>query len=189
MKENEKKVEEKIKMFQKSSGTCPEIVYVGNKVLREKAKNTNLKEGLEVAEKLKSTLLRYRKITGSGRGLAAPQIGVPKKVFVTYVEDKFWVFINPKILKKSRTKNFLRELCMSSGLFWGDVKRSEKIKMEWTDENGVKLEKEFDGFMARLLQHEYDHLDGIVNLDICERGTIEFALSDPKLEKLRKEDE
>lgn len=182
-------IKEKLEMFKKVIENCPELVYFGEKVLREKSTDTDLKEGLEIAEKLKKVLLGYREATGLGRAVAAPQIGISKKVVVSYVEDKFETYINPKILERSESKNFLRELCMSSTVMCGDVKRSEKIKMEWTDENGARDEKEFDGFMARLLQHEYDHLEGIVNLDICERGSIEFVVTDLKLEKLRKEHE
>lgn len=151
------------------------------------AEEVDLVEALEIAEKLKTVILNFREVTGLGRGIAAPQIGINKKVFVTYVEDKFQIYINPKILEKSEKKNFFRELCMSSGLIWADVKRSQKINLSWTDENGEKQEKEFEGFLARLLQHEFDHLLGVVNLDVCEKGTEEFVLTDPKLETLRDE--
>jgi peptide deformylase len=68
---------------------------------------------------------------------------------------------------------------------WADVKRSRSIKLEYIDEYGNFNVKESDGFMARLLQHEYDHLEGVLNIDIAEPGTIEVMNSDPFLEKLR----
>ena len=180
-------IKQKVVTFQKVMEVCPELVYVGEKCLRQVSKNTDLKEGLEIVEKLKKVLLSYRQITGAGRGVAAPQIGINKKVFVTYVGDEFQVFINPKVVKKSRAKNFYRETCMSSTMLRADVKRSKKITLSWIDENGKNQEKEFDGFLARLLQHEYYHLEGVVNLDLAEKGTIDFLTTNPLEEKLRDE--
>lgn len=68
---------------------------------------------------------------------------------------------------------------------WADVKRSRSITLEYTDECGNFNIKEYDGFMARLLQHECDHLQDILNVDIAEPGTIEEMNSDLFLEKLR----
>lgn len=184
---NNQIIKEKVDIFQKAMEACPELVYVGQKSLREKSEDVSVEDALEIAEKLKSVLLRYRELTGLGRGIAAPQIGINKKIFVTYVDDKFQIYINPRIIEKSESQNFLRELCMSSGIMSADVKRSEKIKLEWTDENGEKHEKEFGAFLARLLQHEYDHLSGVVNLDCCVPGSVEFVITNPKDEKLRSE--
>lgn len=182
-----KTILEKLEVFKEAMAACPELVYVGEKSLREKSEEVELSEGLEIAEKLKSVLLQFRKVTGLGRGVAAPQIGINKAVFVTYVGDTFQTYINPKILEKSESKNFYRELCMSSGIMSADVKRSENIKLEWADENGVRQTQDFDTFQARLLQHEYDHLLGIVNLDCCIPGSIEFVIKNPLEEKLRLE--
>lgn len=175
----------KVELFKQAITGCPLLVYAGHKNLREKSVEVSINEALEIAEKLKETLLNYRKVTGLGRGIAGTQIGINKRVFITYVEDKFQVYINPKIIEKSDTQNLFKELCMSSGLLWGDVKRPEKIKLTWTEETGNEQTKEFDGFIARLLQHEYDHLEGIINLDICKSGTMEFVTTNPADEKLK----
>lgn len=180
-------IQKRVEIFQKAMEACPLLVYAGEKSLRQPSTEVGHDEAMQLAEKLKSTLLDYRSVTGLGRGVAAPQIGINKKVFVTYVDDKFEVFINPQILEVSKEKNLLRELCMSSGVFCADIKRSRKVKLSWTNQFGEKCEKEFDGFWARLIQHEYDHLEGILNLDVCEKGSIEFVVNNPKDEKLRDE--
>lgn len=164
---------------------CPEIVFVGSPVLRQNTQETTLEEGLVITEKLKNILLTYRSIVGYGRGLAAPQIGLNKSVFVTYVNDEFQVYINPEITKRSDEYNLYREGCLSCGYMCADVKRAKSIVINYINENGKPETIEADGFLARLLQHEYDHLLGIVNIDIAETGTIEFMVNDPLKEQLR----
>lgn len=184
---NIQKIQNLNDVFKKILAECPELTFVGDKVLREKTVEVSLEEGLKVAEKLKVTLSKYRSIAGYGRGLAAPQIGENRSVFVTYVNDQFQVYINPKIIKKSDSSNFYREGCLSCGYVWADVKRSKAITMEYMDEKGEVKSTEADGFLARLLQHEHDHLLGIVNIDIAESGSIEFMTDDPLKEQLRDE--
>ena len=184
-------IQKNIEVFGRILKGVPELVYVGEKSLRENSEvvvfenESEFNECLTVVEKLKGVLLKYREITNLGRGVAAPQIGVNKKVFITYVGDAFQIYINPEILEYSDSKNFYRELCMSSTVMSADVKRSETIKLRWIDENKAEQTKEFSGFEARLLQHEYDHLLGIVNLDCCEKGSIEFVVKSPFEEKIR----
>ena len=164
---------------------CPEIVYDGHEVLRKKTEDVTLEQGIVIGNFLIKVLKKYREVTGIGRGLAAPQIGENKSVFITFVDDKFEIYINPRIVDKSENKNLYKEGCLSCAPMWGDVKRSRSIIMEYTDEYGNFNIKKYDGFMARLLQHEYDHLEGILNIDIAEPGTVEVMNSDPFLEKLR----
>ena len=122
---------------------------------------------------------------GWGRGLAAPQIGENKSVFITFVDDRFEVFINPQIVERSTKTNFYRELCMSAGMMSADVERPDWIVMEWMDEKGMKRSEKFDGFKARLYQHEEAHLRGRLNLDDAVTGGIEFVTFDPLKEQLR----
>lgn len=128
----------------------------------------------------------YRKEVGYGRGFAAPQIGESKTVFVTFVDNELQVFINPKITAKSSETTFYRELCLSSGIMAVDTERPEWIVIEWTDVEGKRHKQRFEGFLARLYQHEEAHLRGRLNLDEAAEGGIEFALFDPLQEKLRK---
>lgn len=171
--------------FRKILAECPDLALVGDKVLREKTKEVTLEEGVIVSNKLKEVLTKYRSIAGYGRGLAAPQIGEGKSVFVTFVNDQFQVYINPKIITKSEQFNFYREGCLSCGYVWADVKRPKSITLEYMDEKGKKQTIEADSFLARLLQHEYDHLEGVVNIDIAEPNSIEFMVDDPLKEQIR----
>jgi peptide deformylase len=163
-----------------------EIKYAGDPILRKPTQTVEIKEGKIIGNQLGKVLLRYREIAGIGRGLAAPQIGLNKAVFVTFVEEKLQTFINPRIIGKSKETNFYRELCLSSGIMSADVERPEWITMKWTDIEGKKHKEKFTGFPARLYQHEEAHLRGKLNLDEAVESGIEFALFDPLKEPLRK---
>lgn len=114
-----------------------------------------------------------------GIGLAAPQIGVSEQVFIIK-ESKdapLKIFINPhmsplgtmeaknkKVVKKGKKddKDVRLEGCLSLGDIWGVVDRYKKVLLSYQDENGKQHEKEFSGFLATIVQHEYDHLQGIL---------------------------
>lgn len=130
-------------------------------------------------------LLRYREIAGFGRGLAAPQIGLGKSVFVTFVADQFKTYINPTVKESSGACNLYREACLSCGYLSVDVKRPESVVVEYTNEEGGRETVSADGFLARLLQHEHDHLKGVVNIDRAEYGSINLATNNPLEEKIR----
>ena len=130
-------------------------------------------------------MFRYREMAGMGRGLAAPQIGSDKSVFVTFTDDKLQIFINPRIIERSSSTNFYRELCISSGILSADVERPEWVVMAWIDTEGKRHREKIDGFLARLYQHEEAHLRGVVNLDEAAPQGIEFIALDPLKEKLR----
>lgn len=164
----------------------PEITHLGNPVLRQVCTPVSNEEGTKTANKLIKVLDRYRSLTGVGAGLAAPQIGIAEKVFVTYdgrIKEST-VYINPKITKISAETNYYRESCLSSRMFWSDTERPITITLTWTDLSGTDHEEEFTSFKARLLQHEYDHLLGIPCLDKAIPGTVEYA-GEVKLEKIR----
>lgn len=181
-----KVLQNQTQVFARVLEEIPEIIYAGNPVLRQLTTEVSLDEGLEIAKKLEYVLTKYRSATGVGRGLAAPQIGNSKAVFITYVDDAIETYINPKITEKSDTKNFYKELCMSAGLAAADVERSEWIVLEWIDASGLKRQEKFEGFKARLLQHEEAHLRGRINLDDSAPGGIELITFDPLKEQLRK---
>ncbi|MFA5987297.1 MAG: peptide deformylase [Candidatus Paceibacterota bacterium] len=180
-----KRVKELNNVFGKLLDECPELVFIGDPILRQKTSDVSLEEGLATGDKLKVTLKKYRMVAGFGRGLAAPQTGESKSVFVTFIDDKFKTYINPKIVEKSFEQNFYRESCLSCGFLSVDVKRSVSITLEYTDEQGDKRKERLDDFLARLIQHECDHLFGLVNIDRAEPGSIEFMLNDPLKEKIR----
>lgn len=106
-------------------------------------------------------------------GIAAPQIGKNFRVFVTHPrntktrtigkEDVFRIYINPRISFFSQSKVIIYEGCGSviRGQLFGPVKRPKEIKIEAYDERGYKFEIATDGLLARVIQHEYDHMFGI----------------------------
>ncbi|MEN9328069.1 MAG: hypothetical protein RI947_877 [Candidatus Parcubacteria bacterium] len=179
-------LKERVHTFNRALNEIPDIRYVGDPILRKQTQIVEIADGITVGNMLGQILLRYRKVAGIGRGMAAPQIGLNMAVFATFVSEKLQTFINPIIVEKSSATNFYRELCLSSGIMTADVERPEWIIMEWTDIDGMKQREKIEGFSARLYQHEEAHLRGIVNLDEALPQGIEFATFDPLKEKLRK---
>lgn len=179
-------IKDRVATFSRVLNEIPEVRYVGDSILRQQTQNVEVAEGRMIGEELGKVLLQYREIAGIGRGLAAPQIGMGKAVFVTFVEGKLQTFMNPTISEKSPDTNFYKELCLSSGIMAADVERPEWIVMEWTDSDGAKHKEKIEGFLARLYQHEEAHLRGVVNLDQASPQGIEFAAFDPLNEQLRK---
>jgi len=107
----------------------------------------------------------------NGVGLAAPQVGINKRLMV-YNESgdkKKWmqevIMINPKIVEFSPGKEVDEEGCLSFPDMHGDVERSKWIKVEALNNKGKKIKKKFKGWEARIFQHEYDHLNGVVYVD------------------------
>jgi peptide deformylase len=96
----------------------------------------------------------------NGIGLAGPQIGLSKRIFVMGNQDKLFACINPEILDASG--NVMdQEGCLSFPDLWLNVRRAETIKVRYYNANGGEIETEFTGFIARVFQHELDHLNGI----------------------------
>lgn len=179
-------IKERVATFNRALNEIPEVKYVGNPILRQQTEAVLFEEGIAIGNQLGKILLQYREVAGFGRGFAAPQIGLDKAVFVTFVDGKLQTFINPKMVEKSLETNFFKELCLSSGIMAADVERPEWVIMEWTDEKGVPRKEKVEGFLARLYQHEEAHLRGIINFDEVAPQGIEFATFDPLKEQLRK---
>ncbi len=104
-----------------------------------------------------------------GIGLAAPQVGILKRFFVVDVgEDDARdprVFINPEITGRSNKKSVYEEGCLSLPKQFGDVERAETISLRYQDRDGEQHTLDADGMLARCIQHEMDHLDGILFVD------------------------
>lgn len=104
-----------------------------------------------------------------GIGLAAPQVGVMKRFFVVDVgeddarDPRF--FINPAITNRSDTTSLYEEGCLSLPKQYGDVERADAIGLRYQDRTGVERTLEANGMLARCIQHEMDHLDGILFID------------------------
>lgn len=154
------------------------IIQKGNKNLRKIAKEVPFEE--IKSAKIKNLIKKMKQAISENEeavAIAAPQIGEPLRLFVVseYVlspskekkkEDYgYLVFINPKILKKSHKQKILTEGCLSVANIYGTIKRSEKIKVEAYDENAKKFVKTSAGLFSQVIQHEMDHLGGILFTD------------------------
>ena len=138
-----------------------EVVQVGNEVLRQKcALVENFDEELfALLEDMKHTVK-----DADGAGLAAPQIGVSKRVVVVVVEEGYFEFINPVIISEKGEQTDW-EGCLSVVGKSGIVTRPMKVKIAYYDRKGEKHFLQAKGFFARAICHELDHLDGILYID------------------------
>ncbi len=107
-----------------------------------------------------------------GVGLAAPQIGKNVSVFAIKPKEKVEIIINPEIISVSKTAKELvdehtklMEGCLSLPNLYGPLKRPDSIKINYLDTKGDKISKLFEGFEAQIIQHEIDHLNGILFID------------------------
>ena len=130
-----------------------------------------------------------------GIGLAAIQVGVPKRILVIDLQEPEEegaepvkdprVFINPEIMTSSDEDVPYTEGCLSIPDQYAEVERPDHIRARWLDEQGKAHEENIDGLLAVCLQHEMDHLEGILFIDHLSRLKREMVLK--KLAKLRKE--
>jgi len=132
--------------------------------------NETLRKTSRVVKKINKhiiTLLDDMKETmrsEEGVGLAAPQVGVLRRIIVIEYEDKYYDVINPKILENSG-ETIEDEGCLSVIDIRGLVKRPENITVEYTDRDGKKCVEKNSGILARIFCHEIDHLNGILFVD------------------------
>lgn len=149
------------------------IIKHPNKILRQKSKEIDLNqisslEFKKFLEEMAETMLKK-----DGAGLAAPQVGKNIRLIVTNKNNKPMVMINPQITKKSWAKEIDQEGCLSvvdenDEIYYLPVARHKKLSCIYFDEKGQKKKIETEGLMARVIQHEIDHLDGILFIDRAE---------------------
>ena len=147
------------------------VLTIPNPLLREKSKPVVInKKTSQLVKTLKETLVDKEGKT-KGVGLAAVQIGFPKRVFLAYspASKDFLTFINPEIIWYSKRltnpKKSKLEGCLSVPNKWAFIKRAKAIKIRYQTETGQTVVRRFDGLMACIIQHEYDHLEGILFID------------------------
>ena len=110
-----------------------------------------------------------------GVGLAAPQIGVPLRVIVVEYEDDLYTIINPEIVKSSGEATD-EEGCLSAPHWQAPVTRASSLLVKGRDRNGKEVRIKADDWLARIFQHEVDHLDGVLFLDkVHDRSTIHWV--------------
>jgi len=164
-----------------------EIITYPNPLLREKSQPIqNIQEALSLAQKLQQTILdKEGRLVGVG--LSAIQIGIPKRIFLAFSKSsrKFLIFVNPKIIWYSKaltsgipeTKNKY-EGCLSLPNKWAIIRRAKKIKITYQTLSGQTLTRQFSGQIATIIQHEYDHLEGILFIDRAkEQGEKIYELA------------
>ena len=137
------------------------VVQTGDPVLREKCtevKSFNAELG-KLLDDMKETVRAEQ-----GAGLAAPQIGIPQRVVVIDVDEGFYEMVNPVIIS-TKGEQSGPEGCLSVKGKQGTVIRPYKVKAEYRDRTGKKHKLTADGFFARAVCHELDHLDGILYTD------------------------
>lgn len=155
------------------------IVAYGDPVLRKKCEE--ISEDFEGLEELISNMWETM-YQASGVGLAAPQVGIPIRLFMVdaspFGEDEDFtpeereqfkkfkrVFINARMLEEEGNLWAFNEGCLSIPDIREDVNRKERITIQYMDENFVEQTETFDGILARIIQHEYDHTEGILFTD------------------------
>jgi peptide deformylase len=140
------------------------IIIYPNQILREKTQKVE-----KIDKNIKKLINEMKKIMlqNNGVGLAANQIGVNLSIFVAYDYEKeqFYTFINPNIIKFLGQEKIMDEGCLSIPNKWGQVKRYEGVIIEYEDLFGKKKKLRAKGLLAQIIQHEIDHLNGILFID------------------------
>jgi peptide deformylase len=151
------------------------VIQVGNPIIRRKSKDVLDINSIKVKSIIKNLTdsMRYQNLIG----MAAPQIGYNLRIFVTEIKttkhrkgvesDKLRVFINPKLSNKSKNKVSGYEGCgsVANSKIFAKVVRSASVTVTALDVTGKKFKLNTKGLLARVIQHEYDHLNGIIFLD------------------------
>ena len=164
------------------------ITVYGDPILRKVTGNIDLKyEGLqELIENMYETMYN-----AEGVGLAAPQVGLVIRLFVVDLspfgkEEPALIgfkkaFINARIIERSGDEELMEEGCLSIPGIHEEVYRKNYIRIQYIDPEGIARDEEYTGYTARVLQHEYDHLDGIMFTDHCsplKKRLLKRKLSD-----------
>ncbi len=178
--------------------TVLEICKYGDPVLREKAQPIR-----EITDELRQLAadMGDTMYSAGGIGLAGNQVGVLQRILVIDITDSderresgkrqpprqknLEVYLNAEILSASDEDAPYNEGCLSIPVLEGEVYRPVRIKMRWMDLEGQTHEAEFDDLRARVLQHEIDHLDGVLFIDHI--GAIARRMMAGKLNKMKKE--
>lgn len=134
-------------------------------VLRQKAKRVRIIGGS--IQKLIGDMIETMR-AAPGVGLAAPQVGVPLRVIVIGMpEEEVKVLINPEVVRR-KGERLVDEGCLSVPGYLGEIKRAESITVKGRDQNGKEIRVKADGLLAQVLEHEIDHLNGVLYVDHLE---------------------
>ena len=161
------------------------LTLIGDPVLREKAGPVE-----QFDDSLRQTLDEMVKLMRkkSGVGLAAPQIGIKKRFFVVQVPgEEPLFFVNPEIIGTSMEMSDFEEGCLSVPGVWGVISRPSSIQIQAQNGDGKFFRLSADGYLARIIQHEYDHLNGILFVDhFDEKQSAKYQKKLKKAEPAKK---
>ncbi|HJO27673.1 MAG TPA: peptide deformylase [Planctomycetota bacterium] len=141
------------------------VVLYPNPILRKPAKPVTA-FGQELRETVSAMLARMR--ASEGVGLAAPQVGLNQRILVmnsTGAPDDDLVLVNPTLIERSGPETLFDEGCLSFPAIYAQVRRPDHCAVEAQDQDGNPISASFDGFLSRVVQHEYDHLEGVLLVD------------------------
>lgn len=168
------------------------VTMYGDKILRKKVDKIDEVDN-ETVELITNMFDTMR--NASGIGLAANQVGANKSIFIVdlskvegHEESKPMVFINPKIIKYSDEQTVFEEGCLSMPDIRGDVERPEFITIKYQDSDLNEQMLDANNLLARVIQHEYDHLQGILFTDLVDDETKKMLKAPLKKIKKRKID-
>jgi peptide deformylase len=138
-----------------------EIVQYPNPILKKETKKVESidKNIKQIVEKMKRIMVKE-----GGIGLSANQIGIDLAIFIAKPKDKFYVFINPEIIE-TKGEEIKEEGCLSIKNKYGLVKRAKEVKIKYQTLSGKEKIMKAKGLLAHIIQHEYDHLKGILFID------------------------
>ena len=166
------------------------ILFVPNSFLRKKAKPLKIvtEKDIGISKRMIGIMLN-----APGVGLAANQIGVLKQIITIHIHDqkknndKIYALFNPKIILYSDNKIVMEEGCLSLPKQYAEIERPEEIKIEYINEKNEKIIERKNGFEARILQHEIDHLHGKLFVDYL--SSLKRNMLIKRVKKLKKNGE
>ena len=164
-----------------------EILLVPHPILRQKAKKLKSisREDIKIANHMMEAMLK-----APGVGLAANQVGILKQIVTINLEDKEnnkkinYILFNPSIIQYSKETSLMEEGCLSLPDQYADVERPKEIILEYMDEKEKVIKKQIDGYEARILQHEIDHLSGKLFVDYL--SSLKRNMLIKKVKKIQK---
>lgn len=165
-----------------------ELVDQNDKILREPTTPFPFEGRGEDARRLAEDLAN-KMIELGGVGLAAPQVGIPLSVFVVgdpTNKDSIMAFFNPMIVDTTIDQTYLEEGCLSFPGLYINIKRPTGIRLRFTDLYNETTTTKYSGFTARAIQHEYDHLQGVIFKDKATSYHLQKAKKEHKLLMRRK---
>jgi peptide deformylase len=169
------------------------LVEETHPILRQKCDPFDFEEPIMDPYELSAELQKVRR-EGAGVGLAAPQVGLNTQVLVIGMgdfktegtEDYDQVFFNPIITEYSEEKIYMLEGCLSYPRLFVKIKRPQNVIITWDNEEGNSCTENFGGMTSRILQHEIDHLSGILFMQRAARYHLEKAKKELKIYNRRK---